>query len=904
VPVPDARVELQIDGTWTDATPRVVQSDGIQLTRGRSDEGRVVDPGAGTLTLLSPNGLFSNRNPNSPYYGKLPRNTPIRITTTAGETFLNIPDGVAARATTPDHASLDITGDLDIRVDVAPSVWAGSHGGYELMGKYTTTGNQRSWRLMITGEGELLLTWSPDGSTLKEHRSPTIISRRRQAVRVTFDVNNGIGGYTLTYYTADSLAGPWTQVGQTVTTSGTTSFFSSTAPLEVGDLPTVGFALVERRIYAAEVRNGIGGAIVANPNFSAQTPGTTAFTDSAGRSWTITSGASITDRQTCVEHVVPKWPARWHVSGHDQRAPIQTAGILRRLGQGKKALDSTLRRRIPSFSPLAYWPMEDGEAATAASSALPGGAPLTVGGFAFAQDDSLDGSGPLPAVASGGLMRGRVPAPSSSILDWMVEMVYSTSSAPGADAEFLAITTSGTVTRWRILMRSGTATVQGYGSDSTLLVNQPIGIGADLFAGWNRLQFRVENVGIDVEWTVTWYNIAGSAGAFTGTVAGAVGIPTAINTRFGTIPGLRVGHLAVFPQGTDAFAPQPYSFADHGYNGETARARLLRLASEEAETVTLSVVDGDLSRPTEKLGPQRPGALLDLLQDAADVDGGVLYEDSGKSALRYRTRTTLENQTPKLVLDYAQLAPPFEPTEDDLNLRNVVEVNRDRGGSGQAVLDEGPLSTDEVGVYDESVTLPLYQDDQAPLHAGWRLHLASWDEARYPTVRIMLHKHPELIPQVAALEIGDRIQITGTPPWMPPGPVDLIVQRIADDLRTFTWDVTLTCSPAGPWNVGVVDDPVLARVDTDGCTLGAAVDADDASLTLVSSPGPRWVDSATYPADFPFNVLVGGEEMTVTAITGTTLTQTATVVRSVNGIAKSHASGAAVQLADPTYLAL
>ena len=909
MPVPDARFELQIAGVWTDITSRVSQADGVKLTQGRSDEGRPVDAGAGTLTLLSPDGLFSNRNPNSPYFGLLPRNTPIRVSTYAGETVLDIPAGVAGRASTPDHASLDITGDIDVRIDLSMAAWAGDVSNpVSLMGKYNNTAPNRSWRLTVLATGVVAFSWFPDGINLLEIISTARLRwgpGQRGAIRATLDVDNGAGGYTVTLYTSDTINGAWTLFDQLVTTSGTTSIANTTAPLEIGDFSTLGWPKVARRVYAAQVRSGIGGSIVANPVFTSQASGATSFADSAGRTWTVTT-ATVTDRRTRVVHSVPSWPASWHVSGNDQRARIQTAGILRRLSQGQQALDSTLRRRIPAYSPLAYWPMEDGESAVSASSALPGGgSPLLVEGFTFAQDSSLAGSNPLPAVASGGVMRGPIPPPSSTTLEWMVEMVYGTSAAPGADAEFLSFTSSGTVSRWRILMRTGVATVQGYGWDGTLLVNQAIAIGADLFAGWNRMQFRVQAAGVDLDWDITWYNIGGSAGAFGGTLAGAaVGIPTSIYTKFGTIADLRIGHVAVFPLGNDTYAPLPFGSADHGYNGETARNRVVRLAGEEAATLSLGLADADTSRATERLGPQLPATLLNVLQDAADVDGGILYEDATAEALKYRTRTTLENQTPKLTVAYAQLAPPFEPTEDDRTLRNVVEVRRERGGYGQATLGEGPLSTDAVGVYDESVTLPLYEDAQAPIHAGWRLHLASWDEARYPAVRIMLHKYPALIPQVTALEIGDRIQITGTPSWMPPGPVDLIVQRIEDDLRTFEWTVTLTCAPAGPWNVGSVDDATYGRVDTDGCTLGSGVSSSATSLSLVSSPGPRWVDSATYPSDFPFTVLVGGEEMTVTAITGTTLTQTATVTRSVNGIVKAHSAGTAVALADPTYSTL
>ncbi|WP_329423981.1 hypothetical protein [Streptomyces sp. NBC_01268] len=904
MPGPDARVELQIAGAWTDVTDYVVQSTGVQLSRGRSDEGRIVDPGSGALTLLSPNGLFSNRNPNSPYFGNLPRNTPIRDSTAGATPSLLVPDGVAGRASTPDTAALDITGDIDVRVDVAPALWWGVGNGYELIGKYVTTGDQRSWRLMVTGEGELLFTWSPTGtSTILEHRSPQIpILRQRQAVRATLDVNNGLGGYTLTYYVAESLTGTWTQFGQTVTTSGTTSIFNSSAPLEVGDIASILFTNAERRIYAAEVRNGIAGTVVTNPTFSSQAAGTTSFADATGKTWTIANGASISDRTTRVVHSVPKWPASWHVSGGDQRAPIQTAGILRRLGQGKKPLASTLRRRIPAYNPLAYWPMEDGESATQAAPASGQSGPLTVAGFRFAQDSSLAGSSSLPSVDAGATMRGVVPAPVNPSTSWALVMLYRTDSPPASEQEWLTWRTTGTYRRWRITMGTGGSHLQAYDATGALVVNSALGTGLGQFDGWQRFEFRARQNGGNVDYELEWTKVGGAGVLFTGSTAATVGIVSGIDTRFGSTSDLRVGHLAVF---TDhAASSAAYDSADIGFAGETARARLLRLAAEESTTVALTVWDGDLSRSTEKMGPQRPAALSDLLQEAADADGGILYEDSTRSALVYRTRTSLENQTVRLSVPYAQLAPPFEPTESDVNLRNDVTITREGGSSGRATLDTGPLSIDEVGVYDESVTLNLATDEQPPLHAGWRLHLASWDEARYPTVRIMLHKYPQLIPQVAALEIGDRIQITGTPAWMPPGPVDLIVQRIDDSLKTLSWDVTLTCSPAGPWTVGVLDDPALGAADTGTTVVDATINSATTTVAFTTFDVPHWLDSATYPGDFPFDVLIGGERMTVTAISGTGVTQTATVIRSVNGIVKGHDAGTPVELATPLYLAL
>jgi len=73
----------------------------------------------------------------------------------------------------------------------------------------------------------------------------------------------------------------------------------------------------------------------------------------------------------------------------------------------------------------------------------------------------------------------------------------------------------------------------------------------------------------------------------------------------------------------------------------------------------------------------------------------------------------------------------------------------------------------------------------------------------------------------------------------------------------------------------------------------------DTSL-LVASTGTLW---STDSADYPVDVMVGGERMTVTGVSGASSPQTFTVIRSVNGVVKSHAAGTAVSLVDPAFTA-
>ncbi|GAB3656439.1 hypothetical protein [Glycomyces tarimensis] len=82
---------------------------------------------------------------------------------------------------------------------------------------------------------------------------------------------------------------------------------------------------------------------------------------------------------------------------------------------------------------------------------------------------------------------------------------------------------------------------------------------------------------------------------------------------------------------------------------------------------------------------------------------------------------------------------------------------------------------------------------------------------------------------------------------------------------------------------------------------GTITDADTSILVSSDTGNALWT---TEPSDFPFNVVIGGEVMTVTAITGHTSPQTFTVARSVNGVTKTHQAGSDVRLATPPRVGL
>jgi hypothetical protein len=251
----------------------------------------------------------------------------------------------------------------------------------------------------------------------------------------------------------------------------------------------------------------------------------------------------------------------------------------------------------------------------------------------------------------------------------------------------------------------------------------------------------------------------------------------------------------------------------------------------------------------------------------------------------------------------------MEPTDDDRLIANDVMVARSSGGStARQSLASGALSTQAppsgVGPYPQTPTVNLASDAQLADQAGWLVWLGTVDDLRYPVLSANLAspKISTVYYQLQDLDIGDRITASGTPGQLPPDGISQLVQGQTEalgDVFTEQW----ACAPEAPYRVGVLDDPVLGRADTDGSTLHAGISATATSMQVDTTDltKPLWTTSA---GDFPFDIAVGGERMTVTNITSTSSPQTFTVTRSVNGVIKTQTAGADVRLFQPSILSM
>jgi len=299
-----------------------------------------------------------------------------------------------------------------------------------------------------------------------------------------------------------------------------------------------------------------------------------------------------------------------------------------------------------------------------------------------------------------------------------------------------------------------------------------------------------------------------------------------------------------------------------------------------------------------------------------------MYEAKDQLALTYRTRGSLYNQGTSynnvgsvLTLDYSQhnLSAPAVPVDDDAYTRNDITITRIGGSSARQRLTTGALSVQPppggVGPYDTAVSISLDLDSSLADQAGWRLHMGTVDEPRYPQINLNL-RHSTFTSSVdtmnAALvmDIGDRIVINNPPAWLPPESLSLIVQGYQETIGTFEHDMVLNCSPESPYRVAQLDDVLLARADTDGATLAATYPLGTETTIKVAATNaasPLW---STDASDVPFNIAVGGEHMIVTAVSGSSSPQTFTVTRSLNGVVKTQTAGTDVRLLQPMILAL
>lgn len=880
----DPRVELLIGGVWTDITSDVLSRDGLLINRGRPDERQRVPFSRCNLTLNNVSGKYSNRNPMSPYYGLIGRNTQLRVS----QCIVRTNDNHGAATASHFASTIGFTASAGLLMcgwigsNVAPgtvnytvpgSMTADTEtdGLYSTMivatepvtsspaGAETTTGTRLATASAATDTFHSSGLVVADNVVVRERLRGVSPGNTATSVTLTTAVGTQAGWWMLAFHSWNSAAAPGPTGGGWVSIQpGSAGFTSGAVTVWAKRVPSAGAQSVTFPAPGANVDNHAHLVVLSGPS-EYLLP-----TTLARRFW----------------GEVPQWPQRSDVSGKDVYVPLEAAGIMRRLGQGARQLKSPIYREATSSANLpllvGYWPCTDGSTSTTAASGI-GGPPMIASstGVTFASDTTaFPGSQALPVCTAGGFT-GQLP-PYTFTGTLAFRGLFTFGPVGLTDQAVLADTFgNGAVRRWAIRYRTGGGiSLHAYDqADTELGTSGAVAFNANgksLMVGFSATQN-----GANIDWAIFTREARpdGSVGqvGLSGTFNTLTLTPptTLIIGNGGNLSSTVVGHFMI---GTSVALASGVWSALTGNSGETAAARMARLCNEQG--VSFSLVGN--AADTAVMGPQTTGTLLEVCNDCADADGGIgPYEPRNAFGLAYRTRTSLYNQT-GLALDYAagHLSPPLDPTDDDQAVKNDVTASRPNGSSARATLTSGPLSTldppNGIGTYEDPITVNVQTDAQLPDVAGWRLHIGTWDEARYPTVKVQLINPPFMADSTLAAaavgeDIGGYFSIANPPSWMPPDLIEQLVQGSQERIDKVNWQIAWNATPAGPYRVVVLGgDGNLGRPYQPGSTLAAGVNTTAAALSVtVPAANPLWTTSIT---DVPFDIAVAGERIRVDAV--------------------------------------
>jgi hypothetical protein len=954
--------EWLIDGVWTDITEKTKLAGEMNIVTGFAGEQASLASGTCSSTVFNRDQFFSSRVPTSANYGLFSKNVQCRASVTETDAFIRMADYKTAtgaydqaHVSTADKAVLDITGDIDVRMDIQPDHWWGGRG-VMLGGKYESSGDQRSWALWLHRLGYLGFSWTTAGTVATKidvYSDAPIPVLPRRAVRATLDVNNGSGGYTVRFYTSDSVSGTWEQLGSTITTtSGTTSIFSSTASLIFGtvnastaygafNLPAGEDHTLEPfvgRIYRAQVYSGIGGTLVADMNATAQAVGTTSWSDglATANTWATNASAEITKQDYRFWGEVGSITPNADSTGTDVTCSIAALDMLSRLRNGSKSVDSSVFANLIRYSdPSAgtdgtldlYYAMEDDAQADRPTATI--GRNGAMFDCTFTTDSNFPGSkGVLSFSSDSGWANGDgVPTGTTSNTGVVTLLFYFYSPATPAAARGLIFyrLVGGTSVRVAINVEATVYRLIIVNSSGTELLNSAVsfGTGAEPNDQWIAMRVMLTQNGGNVDYEWGWYPIGAPVlYGVDGSYAGTVGRPSHWSSpSFASKTGWALAHIAAMREELE-WATTDFTDSTNAYVNEFPSERFARLCRMHRIPYWLIGryrSDTDPLAERDRMGPQLPNTVIALLEETALVDGGYLHGPRDKFGIALRMKNSIINQTPTLVTySNAELSENLVPRDDLFFARNQVTASRPNGGSATYTKRSGSLNSNEpaddpqgIGLYDPGpISVNVELDSQLDDYAREAVFFGTWDELRLVQATVQMHR-PNYVNSAAltrlmrTLKLFDPIEISGlgsARPDLPPDNAQLIILGYAEILanrgQTFRWNTA-------PYKPYVVNDLTLRSISNylagpTNSSLDAGINGTATSFDVDTPTGRLWTTGAV-----DIEIKIGGEQMRVQNIAGTSSPQTfSSVTRNRNNMAttKSHSAGAAITLASPQYL--
>lgn len=392
----------------------------------------------------------------------------------------------------------------------------------------------------------------------------------------------------------------------------------------------------------------------------------------------------------------------------------------------------------------------------------------------------------------------------------IVRFCLHVNSAGAADGAILMqILTYGTIATMNVVYHTGgKLELLGYNQSSTLVFDSGlVSVGAD----GTPLYVDVELTGSGAN--AVWTLAAIKPGA---SVLAASATGTATGVSIGNVSDIIVdpGGLVV-DSGTALGQISAQVYADtmvnlspivNGFAGELAASRISRLCAAQGIGFELTGSSTD----TPQMGPQQDDTFVNLLQSCADLDRGQLFETRDQLGIGYRTRVSMQGNSPDLVADYSlgELAGQLAPVADDQFTRNDITVTRNGGASAAAALTSGTMSTQTppngVGDYTYALMVQAFADTQLANLAAWLLTVGTVSEYRYPTIQFDMARQEvkDLFGTIPALDIGAFVQVVNPPSFLQTDPISQLAFGFTEVINVYTWTISINTVPESPYAEG------------------------------------------------------------------------------------------------------
>lgn len=828
-----SKTEILLNGTWTDISDYVYQRDNTVIGRGRPNEATGIQPVSMTMTLNNRDGRFSPKNSSGAYYPFLTRNIQLRLsvnpTSASGQTY----------------SGYRFWGEV--------AVWPPS---------WDPTGKDVYCQIQVSGQIRRLQQGAAIGSAL--YRYYTRLTGNLIPIGY-WSCQEGAGSQSFASPIPGVPVGTWTgtpNLAQDESFSGSDplpQFNGSqfTFPTGSSSVPAIsgGEAFQTPGIYTWVVPNGVfsitsiaviaggggTGPVVGDPGTNGGDSylqvGTTTIYANGGVAGNVgTLGKGGTGSNAPIHHDggvgggAEFAAGDWTGGSGGGSGGNASAGNPGGFGPG-----GTGAAPVPGGGPggdggtnsLGSAPVAgygggaggegndgEGEAANGAGGAEWAGAnsvtvipgqvvTVSVGAAGTGGANGFSGSVTFNWATTPG---GSMPSVNANYVRFLLDV-----PAAGVASQMdIVVITVGTITALNLFVNTdGTMSVSAFNpSEVEIISTAGVQSGVNGVPTIISIEYVPDGSG-NIDWSVNAILPGASQTVRTilsGVVAGQVSVVTEVISN---VNGQETGDT-----GTGHYAIQYYAeslrnvaYAASGYAGELSAARFIRLCTEQSINYKLVGNVND----TPQMGPQVDDTLVNLLQSIESFDLGQVFETRDVFGLGYRTRISLQNQSPVATYDYslAQISPPLQPTEDDQLTRNDVTISRqvgqDTGSSARAYLASGPMSIQDppngVGDYTYANTVAAFADSQLLAIAQWIVIIGTVDDYRYPQITIDLTRSANVnaFIETADIDVGDFFEIVNPPSFLTSETIKQLAWGFTETINNYIWLFTFNAVPEAPY---------------------------------------------------------------------------------------------------------